>query len=71
LPLDLSAEEIVADPEELQRALAGLDDAGWSLQARFNPTTFRRARKTGIKLMEEVARYEYRSINDETIAELK
>lgn len=64
MPLDLSAEELLADQSVRDRAISQLTPDGWSKEARFNRVTWARLRRITNAFREEFLEYLVRPLSD-------
>lgn len=71
MPLNLSDEDIIADPVQLEQACSKLTPDGWDAEGRCFPTTAVRLRCLTAEIREDVAAYEVRPMTRENLAELQ
>lgn len=71
LPLNLSEEELLADPVRVEQACSKLSSDGWNPEGTYFPTTAIRLRYLTGEIREEVAAYEGRPMTRENLAELQ
>ncbi len=71
LPLDLSDEELLSDPETLIRAVQSLDSAGWNTRGVINPATVIRARCMLATFREEAMEVSFAKISAESAEHMR
>lgn len=72
LPLDLSDEDMLAPPEQRERAVAALTPDGWNAEGVFQTATWIRLRILAGRMLEKSFEYRFQAKRDpDTIAKVK
>ena len=71
MPLDLSDEEVIAEPVVLEDACRRLTEDGWNTAGKFFPSTWTRVRYLTAELREEILEGEFHTMTADRIEKLK
>lgn len=71
IPLNLSDEEVLAEPEVFEEARRRLTEDGWNAEGKFYPSTWTRTRFLTADLREEILEGGYHVMTADRAARLK